>query len=380
MMKMTRSKSTADKNKRMTIAIDCRHLHNSGIGVYLRGCLPYFLETEHDFLLFGDSAHIAEAAGGARGNVDIAECRVKPFSLNELFCFPRPLLKKINRAGVYYSPFFNVPGGITIPVCATIHDIIFPDMPELTSRTGLFARMRFFKRAAKRAAKIFTVSQFSKSRIEHYLGTSKPIVVAPGGIQSAFASYRAGPVLREKNQTIVFIGNIKKHKGLDCLLEAFIAARAEGLPHQLIIIGSRDNFRTADDSFLKKIDSSVSGAVTFTGALSDAALIDHVARASLLVQPSLYEGFGFPPLEAMFLGTRALVSDIPVFKEIYGGFPVVFFKAGDSGSLKEKLMELLYNAHTDCGTEFAGLSDELKNKYTFEKTAGIILDEIREFL
>jgi glycosyltransferase involved in cell wall biosynthesis len=362
----------------MTIAIDCRHLHNSGIGVYLRGCLPYFLDTKHDFLLFGDSAHIAEAAGGARGNVDIAECRVKPFGLNELFCFPRPLLKKINRAGVYFSPFFNVPGGITIPVCATIHDIIFPDMPELTSRLGLSARMYFFRRAAKRAAKIFTVSQFSKSRIEHYLGKSKPVIVTHSAIQKMFLSYNTRAV--QKEHAIVFIGNIKKHKGLDCLLDAFIAARAEGLPHRLIIIGSRDNFRTADDSFLKKIDSSVSGAVAFTGALSDDALMDYVARASLLVQPSLYEGFGLPPLEAMFLGTRALVSDIPVFKEIYGGFPVGFFKAGDSGSLKEKLMELLYNAHIDCGTEFAGLSDELKNKYTFEKTAGIILDEIRELM
>jgi len=60
-----------------------------------------------------------------------------------------------------------------------------------------------------------------------------------------------------------------------------------------------------------------------------------------LVQPSLYEGFGLPPLEAMVLGTPALISDILVFKEIYNDFPVTFFKTGDAIDLKNKMIELL---------------------------------------
>ncbi|HCC36260.1 MAG TPA: glycosyltransferase family 1 protein, partial [Treponema sp.] len=87
---------------------------------------------------------------------------------------------------------------------------------------------------------------------------------------------------------------------------------------------------------------------------------------------SLYEGFGLPPLEAMTLGTHALVSDIPVFKEIYRDYPVVFFRAGDILDLKDKLLELL----SEQKPERITLSNELLSRYTFEKTASIILHEL----
>jgi glycosyltransferase involved in cell wall biosynthesis len=110
----------------------------------------------------------------------------------------------------------------------------------------------------------------------------------------------------------------------------------------------------------------------FTGFISDEKLMECLSTAALLVQPSLYEGFGFPPLEAMALGTGALVSDIPVFREIYGGFPVTFFRAGDSMDLKNKMMELLFNKKPASLV----LPKELLLRYTFEKTAQTVLREL----
>jgi glycosyltransferase involved in cell wall biosynthesis len=353
----------------MTITIDCRMLLASGIGVYLRETLPWLLKSPHDFLLLGDAGKLQSFTENAH-NAAVIDCAIKTFSPGELFFFPRGILRKINSTDLYYSPFFNVPGGIKIPVYTTIHDIIFPDMPGLVSPLGLFARMRFFRRAAAKSKKIFTVSRFSKSRIEHYLGTAKPVVVAGGGIRSAFLSHRVTALT--KNETIIFVGNIKKHKGLDCLLEAFLSARAEGLGYRLIIAGSRDNFRTSDNKVPQKIDSLGPEAVTFTGFVSDEKLMEYISSAALLVQPSLYEGFGLPPLEAMVLGTRALVSDIPVFKEIYGDFPVAFFRAGDAADLKEKMMAVLHNKKPVP----LALPRELSRKYTFEKTASVILREL----
>jgi glycosyltransferase involved in cell wall biosynthesis len=176
----------------------------------------------------------------------------------------------------------------------------------------------------------------------------------------------------QKQNSILFVGNIKKHKGLAILLDAFFLARAGGLEYNLIIVGEKDNFRSVDTTSLAKLASADSLIVEFTGLISDDKLKTLYESASLLVQPSLYEGFGLPPLEAMMQGTRALISDIPVFKEIYGDFPVVFFHAGDSADLKDKLMELLYNKEP----ETIRLSDELKNRYMFQKTAGVILAEL----
>jgi len=360
----------------MYITIDCRMINASGAGVYLRGILPLMLRSPNEFLLMGNSAQLDSYKQNE--NVSLIECDIKPFSLRELFFFPKKILQKINLSTLFFSPFFNVPDGIIIPVFSTIHDIIFPDMPELTSRFGLTIRMWFYRRAYKKSLEIFTVSNFSKSRIEYHLGTKRPVIVTYSAIQPFIIAYRENNSDIQKTETIVFIGNIKKHKGLDCLLDAFILAKNEGLPHKLIIIGKKDNFRSSDDSILKKIESIGSSEVIFSGFISDDELLKYLSEAALLVQPSLYEGFGLPPLEALVLGTQALISDIPVFQEIYDGFPVVFFRAGDTEDLKSKMLEILNDKkHSSKKMSSLDLSDELLHKYTFEKTVRRILEELQ---
>ncbi|MDR0301232.1 MAG: glycosyltransferase family 1 protein, partial [Treponema sp.] len=193
----------------MTICIDCRMIDASGIGVYLRECLPWFLQSGNDFLLLGNARRLHCFSSST--NVKIIECNIKPFSFKELFFFPCKTAQQINRADLYFSPFFNIPHGITIPIYTTIHDIIFPDMPELTSKIGLVARMWFYRRAYIKSQKIFTVSEFSKSRIEYHLGTAKPVIVTYSAIQPMFLSYCDNAKNINKTQTIVFVGNIKKH-------------------------------------------------------------------------------------------------------------------------------------------------------------------------
>ncbi|MCL1994476.1 MAG: glycosyltransferase family 4 protein [Spirochaetes bacterium] len=357
----------------MKIAIDCRHISSSGVGVYLQGILPVFLGTSNFFYLLGDLEKLTAAAGG-RENAKIIECGVKPFSFAEMFFFPKEILKAANSCDLFFSPFFNVPPGIKIPVYTTIHDIIFPDMPHLVSKPGLIARNFFYKRAHRLSSKIFTVSEFSKSRILHHLGGGKPVIVTHSAIQEKILNYSANAAAgrAQKTETIVFAGNVKKHKGLDLLLQAFALLKNEGAPHKLVIIGESGNFRSSHNAALSKAvalaNGSSAGDVFFTGAVSDEQLMEHISSAALLVQPSLYEGFCLPPLEALVLGTRALISDIPVLREIYGGFPVEFFKAGDTADLKEKMSELLSQKEAP-----PPLADEFRLKYTFEKTASKIL-------
>jgi glycosyltransferase involved in cell wall biosynthesis len=352
----------------MTIAIDCRMLDSSGIGVYIRGNIPYFLQSPHTVILLGDIKKLLPFVQGYQ-NAEVLDCGVKPFSVKELLFFPGKIKRKINSADLFFTPYFNIPGGVKVPVYTTIHDIIFPDMPELTSKIGLVIRMWFYRRAFCRSQKIFTVSEFSRSRIRYYSKNKVPVAVTYSAIQPFFLEPEAGV---HKKDSILFIGNIKKHKGLQTLLAAFADAVAGGLPHKLIIAGGKDNFRSADKSSLALLAGFDPSRVEFTGALSNNTLKTLLSEAALLVQPSLYEGFCLPPLEAMVCGTRALISDIPVLKEIYGAYPVTFFKAGDSRDLKEKLMLLLYGKRPDA----LRLSEENKNRYTFAKTAALILKEL----
>jgi glycosyltransferase involved in cell wall biosynthesis len=347
-------------------------INASGIGAYMRGCLPFFLQSGNYFLLLGNAAQLYSFSSFSSANSEIIECKIKPFSLRELFFFPGEMRERINKADYYFSPYFNIPGGIKIPVFTTIHDIIFPDMPGLVTRIGLAARMWFYRRAYRKTEKIFTVSEFSKSRIMHHLGKAKPVVVTYNSIQQNFFTYRTKAGSIPKERTIVFIGNLKKHKGLDLLVDAFIEAEKEGLRNKLIIIGSKDNFRSHHNSIVEKIDSAGSDEIAVTGFISYERLMEYLASAALLVLPSLYEGFGLPPLEAMVLGTHALISDIPAFKEIYADYPVTFFRTGDAKDLKEKIIALLMNKQISSPV----LSDELLSKYTFEKTASVVLQNL----
>jgi glycosyltransferase involved in cell wall biosynthesis len=357
------------------IAIDCRSVNLSGVGVYLQGCLPYFLNSAHSFLLIGPAEKIKPFTKGY-GNYSILDCSIRPFSFTELLFFPTALRKAINRSDCYFNPFFNIPAFISIPVYTTIHDIIFPDVPGLASPLGLALRMFFYKRAARLSKEIFTVSYFSKSRIEFYLGSSKPVVVTYSALQPHLLRPPSSPY--KKNNSIIFIGNIKKHKGLGCLLEAFSGLKREyppekgPFPYKLIIVGEPDNFRTRDSGVRRMLSGIKDSAVEFSGYVDNEKLKELLGSAVLLVQPSLYEGFGLPPLEAMILGTRALISDIPVFREIYTEFPVAFFRAGDVLDLRKKMQSLL-----DGGADQPlVLPERLASKYTFKKTSSVILREM----
>jgi glycosyltransferase involved in cell wall biosynthesis len=256
-------------------------------------------------------------------------------------------------------------------------------MPELVSKTRVAANMRFYLKAYKKSILIFTVSNFSKSRIEYHLGSAKPVIAAYSAVQPVFSAYREINRNIQKKETIVFTGSIKKHEGLDCLLEAFLSAKKEGLPHKLLIIGAKENFHASDNSIQQKIESIGSAEVVFTGLVSEEERLRYLSEAALLVQPSLYESFGLSPLEALTLDTQALISDIPVFKEIFDGFPVVFFRSGDAMDLKNKMMETLYSKKQTPKKKPSKkelphvLPDELMNKYTFEKTVYRILQELQ---
>ena len=356
----------------MKITIDCRHINSSGIGVYLKECLQFLLDSGNEFQLLGYTNDLIFVSN--HPNIELINCTIKPFSLRDTFLFPRRILKKINHSDAFYSPYFNIPCGIEVPIYTTIHDIIFPDMPELTSRLGLLARMFFYRRSFQRSKKIFTVSHFSKSRIVFYSRGKKSIIVTSNAIKSyLFKNHLTAEEIKKK-EYILFIGNIKRHKGLNCLLEAFFEAKKHNLRHSLVIIGNETDFRSKDNFFHEKLSAFKSEEVKFLYSVSDNELRYLLAEASLLVQPSLYEGFGLPPLEAMFFGTKALISDIPVFHEIYNEFPVTFFKTGDPNDLKEKLLLLLL----DKEPERIHLSDELKNKYSYKETSETIIREISD--
>ena len=351
----------------MRIALDCRMCGKSGIGAFIDGILPYFVASGHDLVLLGLDAEnkissVPQSVYEAK-NVTLLPCSIDEFSFKETFLFPSALAKKINSCDAFVSPYCNIPSSIHIPVFTTIHDIVFLDI-ALAGKIGTFARKLFYLRAIRKSKGIFTVSEFSKERIIKQLACKKPIYV----VHSSVPEYLQEPLqpLPKKTDTLIFIGNIKRHKGLHTLIPAFTAMRKacekQSLPlPQLLIVGEKHNFRT-QDSELYSLEQTE--GVEFTGRVTNEKLKQLLSQAKILVQPSLYEGFGLPPMEALCCGTKAIVSDIPVFKEVYEGLPVTFFQTENSESLSEKMLAVWQE-----NTPFL----PVKNKYSFKKTADAMI-------
>lgn len=361
----------------MKLSIDCRMIGSGGIGTYLQGLLPFFMEV-HQCLLLGREADLEEFRG--RPGVEVLPCHLETFSLKELFRFPSNLLRAINSCDAYYTPYCNIPGrflggGIKVPIFSTIHDVVFLDIPELAGGLGTAVRKWFYQYAIQKSCCIFTVSQFSAGRIRSLLRfpEKKPLVVTYNAVPHWFAesgpqegNFSEKPAVRSND--LLFVGNIKAHKGLHILLEGFKLARQRGLEGRLVIVGNASNFRTGDGGILEHFQSLPEEAFSFTGRVSDSQLRDLYRSCKVLVQPSLYEGFGMPPLEALSQGANVVLSDIPVFKEIYGELPVTFFKTGDSGDLADKLLDAWKLPPPP----------SLDSRYSFKKSADIIFRTISE--
>lgn len=362
----------------MKIAIDCRMLGSGGIGTYLESLLPFFLK-DNECILLGDEKLLEQYDGGISSENNgspectVVSCGIKTFSLKEMFAFPHSLLSLINSCDVYYTPYCNIPDGIKVPVYSTIHDVVFLDIPSLTSRIGVLARKFFYQRAINRSKAIFTVSAFSAERIKKHLKThKKPVVITYNSVPEWFRNSGLQDDSHEeklaKEDYLLFVGNIKQHKGLHTLLPAFKKVIERRPELKLVIVGNAENFRTGDDSITKAISSFPDGTIVYTGRISNDELRTYYRKARLLVQPSLYEGFGMPPLEALTSGTNVVLSDIPVFKEIYGSFPVHFFEAGNEASLADQILNTI-----DLPSDEA-----VPETYSFEKTYSIINSAILE--
>lgn len=349
----------------MRIAVDCRMIACSGIGTFLTGILSeIILMQEHEFLLIGDEEEIKRQLKKASNCTDIQFLNFKSaiFCIKELIGFPT---KVVNKWDCYFTPNFNIPLGLKIPIISTVHDVLFLDHPEIAGKIGTVIRKLWMKWSIMHSYRVLTVSEFSKQRIEFFFHKTKHVIVCGNGVKESIR-HSDKKVQRDKdNPYFLYLGNLKPHKGIDVLLQAYEKYLKYGGNNKLKIVGESQQFKTkfTNNLFIDSVN------VSFTGRVSEESLIDIIKNSESLIQPSLYEGFGIPPLEAMYLGTPVILSDIPVFKELYSDFPVTFFKVGDS----DELCSIMLKKH-----DRIELNLSQRNKYSYNKVARVLINIINE--
>jgi glycosyltransferase involved in cell wall biosynthesis len=321
----------------MRVAIDIRRVGSFGIGTYIRNVVRNLarIGEQNDYVLIGLPERFAEL-GDLPDNFKLVPLPHLERSLRAYYAFDQ--IVRPERCDIVHVPhMFWRPRAMSRPYLVTAHDVLtymFPRPDESTFRR-LFHNW-LSRRALTGAARILSVSHFTKNEIVRYFRMpEEKIEVIPNAIDERFrlghATTADRALIAERYQVnypfVLYAGNIKPHKNLVRIIEAFSVLKAElkkegKLPDlKLIIIG--DELSQHPDLRRTVIKSGVEKDVRFLGFVSIDTLRIFYDLAKVFVFPSLYEGFGLPPLEAMALGTPVVTSNTSSLPEVVGDAAVL---------------------------------------------------------
>lgn len=299
------------------LCIDARMAFSSGIGTYIRHIIPFLNQPPFRVLLLVD--RLCE-----EWCKEFEQVLFSPsvYSLKEQIALPL----KIPRCDLFWSPHYNIP---LLPIrarkrIATIHDACHLALGRYLSISERIYAKIVMGQALHRSDAVITVSHFSKNELHRYLGPPKkglcviPLAVKRDQFQAVKDPLERNRIRRKyqlPEKFFLYVGNVKAHKNLSGLLEAF---ERLSLPDWgVVFVGKSSGFRNS-------IPQLVGSQVFALGEIPNEDLAALYSLAEVFVFPSFYEGFGFPPLEAMSCGCPTVVSTAGSIPEVCGEASLYF--------------------------------------------------------
>lgn len=322
----------------MRIGIDGRLWNETGVGRYVRSLFKYLSELDktNEYIWFlGRKEFDALEMPSPKWKKALAD--VHWHTLAEQLILPLIFLRE--DLDLLHFPYFTFPILYPKRFVVTIHDLIFDHYKTGKTSTlppWFYALKKFGYHlvnwvSVHRAAKIFTLSQDAKNElVDHYKANPGKVVVTyeSGALEDAkIKSNRP----KQFQPYILYVGNAHPHKNVEALIQAVKIIHGTDPKLKLVLVGN-DNF------FYPRLPKSK--CVELIGAVPNTEIAAWYHFASALVTASKMEGFGIPPLEAMSMGCPAIVSDIPVFHEVYDD-AAVYFNQNDPRDIARVILTTL---------------------------------------
>ena len=356
------------------IAIDCRMWEASGIGTYLQNLAPRVIRRmpATKFALLGNAPSLADLR---TDNVSVRPLAAPIYSVQEQWAVPQAVP---GGTALLWSPHYNLPVFSPCPVVVTIHDILHLAMPELFPGWSkqLYAAV-MFRAAVRKARAILTGSRFTAEELSRLLGrwvVKERVHVVPDGVDESWFGILPGPRPQERKY-LLYVGNVKPHKNLRRLAEAFAMIK-DSMTIDLVIVGEREGFLTGDAE-LTAATAHLGDRVHFTGRVALADLRQYYRHACALVLPSLYEGFGLTALEAMAVGCPVAVSRAASLPEVCGD-AALYFDPADTADLAAALRRIASDDGLRSDLTARGI--RRAREYSWERSADQTIEVIQAVL
>lgn len=348
------------KGGAMLVVIDARMILASGIGTYTRNLIremQCISSIELHCVINKEHVNLIKNLGVS--NYTIFRSRFfSPFEQIEY-------IFKLPKGDVLWIPHFNGPimrmKWKFSARLATIHDM-FPFAFE-SNFSGLKKKyIHFLMRATARVSnKILTVSEFSKTEIVKYLKVQPHKIVAiPLGVDPDFSN--DGNISRCDEKFILCVGNIKPHKNLKKAIRAFSKIQHLIPEYKLVLVGKSEGFYSPELGIAEILKDNPS--VIFTGFVSFEKLREYYANATVLLFPSLYEGFGLPVLEAMAFKIPVIASNRASIPEV-GRKAILYIDPESEDDISHTIVNLI-NGKLKC--DILGY-EEILSEFTWKRCA-----------
>jgi glycosyltransferase involved in cell wall biosynthesis len=314
----------------MRIGIDARFygIVGKGLGRYTQKLIEHLekIDGKNQYFIFLRKENW-EDYQPKRNNFTKIMANIPWYSLREQIFFPKILKKR--RLDFVHFPHFNVPYFYKGKFIVTIHDLILFRFPTKKATT-LSPFFYFFKRlgyravinrAVKRAKTIIAVSNYTKKDIlDNFKVDPQKIFVTheAADTKNHLPDMAHDEILKKygiMKPYILYVGNAYPHKNLERLVKAFQEAVKKHPGLNLVMVGKNDYFYQRLSKFVRNNNIA---HIVFTGEVDDKHLNAIYRESKLYVFPSLYEGFGLPPLEAMHMDVPVICSDSSCLPEILG--------------------------------------------------------------
>lgn len=284
------------------------------------------------------------------------------------------------------TQFFNytIPFGVSGKKITIVHDMAFQAYPETVAERTRRWLHNNLKTYCTRADVILTVSEFSKREIELYLRVpSDKIEVVYNGVDmdKYHADYSQQQIeqIKEVYQIsgdyLLYLGTLEPRKNIESLITAYGLLKQEKkqIP-KLVLVGKKGWMYDLIFELVKEL--GLVNDVIFTGYVAEEDVPILMCGASIFVFPSLYEGFGIPPLEAMACGTPVITSNVSSLPEVVGNAGIMV-PPKDVTLLKDKIWELLTDQALRNQLRQAGF--EQAKKFTWQRSADKLVEIYKKF-